>query len=165
MADPHLLTKVVDRVKLQDGGASLSLNLSALMDIHTPTSDDHPIIITQTLPMQMKRRGVEMRLVLQSTAVRPSHVDPVMVKTIARAHAWWDDLLTGRATNLLDIAERESVSKSYVSDTIKLAFLAPEIVDAIVAGYQPADLVADHLLKASDLPIDWQAQKAALGFA
>lgn len=164
MSDGQLLTRVVHRVGLQDGGIAVSLDLAALMPAATTASSDQQILMTQTLPMQMKRRGVEMRLVLQTTSHRPGDVDPVLVKTIARAWTWWDDLLYGKVSGLRDIAEREGVSKSYVGDVIKLAFMTPDIVEAIVAGHQPANLVADHLLKANDLPINWQAQKTALGF-
>lgn len=47
----------------------------------------------------------------------------------------------------------------------KLAMLSPDIVEAIIAGHQPSDLVADHLTKPADLPCDWQEQKSLLGFA
>ena len=48
---------------------------------------------------------------------------------------------------------------------INLAFLAPEIVELITAGRQPATLTTEKLLKNVDLPIDWQQQKQLLGFA
>jgi site-specific DNA recombinase len=44
-----------------------------------------------------------------------------------------------------------------------LAFLAPEIVEAIAAGRQPADLTAHRLIRTLNLPIAWAAQKQLLG--
>ena len=45
-----------------------------------------------------------------------------------------------------------------------LAFLAPEIVEAILAGTQPAHLTAETLTKHTDLPLSWTEQKTLLGF-
>ena len=45
-----------------------------------------------------------------------------------------------------------------------LAFLAPEIVEAILAGDQPAHLTTQSLINRRDLPLDWADQKAPLGF-
>ena len=44
-------------------------------------------------------------------------------------------------------------------------FLAPDIVAAIVAGNQPADLTANKLMVDTRLPLDWCDQRTALGFA
>lgn len=43
----------------------------------------------------------------------------------------------------------------------KLTLLAPDIVEAILDGRQPAALQMDALLK--PMPLDWAAQRAALG--
>ena len=45
-----------------------------------------------------------------------------------------------------------------------LAFLAPEIIEAIFAGMQPVDLTAETLTRRADLPLSWADQKALLGF-
>ena len=55
---------------------------------------------------------------------------------------------------------REVLIRGYVD----LAFLAPEIVEAILAGTQPVDLTAEALTKRTDLPLSWAEQKALLGF-
>ncbi len=54
----------------------------------------------------------------------------------------------------LKIRMREGVGKSYVGDIMKLAFVPPTLVEAIVAGKQPATLVTDHLIK-QPLPVEW----------
>jgi site-specific DNA recombinase len=46
-----------------------------------------------------------------------------------------------------------------------LNHLAPDIVAAILDGKQPADLTANKLMADTRLPLDWCAQRAALGFA
>jgi site-specific DNA recombinase len=51
-----------------------------------------------------------------------------------------------------------------VRRVLPLAFLAPEIVQTILAGKQPLDLTAKRLIRTIDLPLDWQTQKQVLGF-
>jgi site-specific DNA recombinase len=62
-----------------------------------------------------------------------------------------------------EIGKREGLPKNYVSWLIRLAFLAPEIVEAIIQGNHPPDLTAQSLItRRIDLPLEWQAQKTAL---
>jgi len=62
-------------------------------------------------------------------------------------------------------SSKAGISPSYVGDLLKLAFLSPRVVEQIVSGQQPAELVADHLIRAHALPLDWDAQEQLLGFA
>jgi site-specific DNA recombinase len=67
---------------------------------------------------------------------------------------------------MVAIAKREGVGKQYVSRLMRLAFLAPELVERIVEGRQPPELTAQSLLTSRvDLPPSWAAQKQALGCA
>jgi site-specific DNA recombinase len=162
ISDERLLKGVVEQVQLQSGSMKLTLNLESLVDRQTETGQS--LMVERTVPIEMKRRGVEMRLVLRSQSIVGASVDPVLVKAIARGHAWFEDLATGAATNIKELAAREGVSPSYVGDLLKLAFLSPRIVEQIIAGQQPAELVADHLIRAHDLPLDWNEQERLLGF-
>lgn len=80
------------------------------------------------------------------------------------ARAWFDELAEGRTPSLAAIAAREGVSDRYIGNLLPLAFLAPDIVEAIVAGRQPPGLTAESLIKRTDLPMDWDRQREALGF-
>jgi hypothetical protein len=85
---------------------------------------------------------------------------------VARAHCWFDDLVSGRRGSMVEIAKCNGVGKQYVSRLMRLAFLAPETVERIVAGCQPPELTAQSLQAGRlDIPVDWAAQKRALGFA
>ena len=58
-----------------------------------------------------------------------------------------------------EIAERERVGACYVRRLMRLAFLAPKIVEMIAAGSQPPDLTAEALAERIDLPLVWTEQK------
>jgi ParB-like chromosome segregation protein Spo0J len=81
---------------------------------------------------------------------------------VVRARGWFDDLISGRAVSMVAIAQREGISDRYVSTLMPLAFLAPDIVEAIAAGQQPADLTAETLIRHVDLPLDWNDQRVLL---
>jgi site-specific DNA recombinase len=67
---------------------------------------------------------------------------------------------------MVEIAKCNGVGKQYVSRLIRLAFLAPEMVERIVAGRQPPELTAQALRTGRvDIPVGWAAQKRALGFS
>jgi hypothetical protein len=87
-------------------------------------------------------------------------VDAALVKAIVRAHRWRQMLESGEYSSSAELAKAEKVNDSYVSRILRLTLLAPEIVEAIVAGQQPSTLQVDDLLK--PLPLDWQRQRSIL---
>jgi hypothetical protein len=65
---------------------------------------------------------------------------------------------------LLDeLAQQEGCSRPCVSSMIKLAYLAPDITQAILGGTQPASLTLADLMK-RDIPGGWTDQRRAFGF-
>ncbi len=152
-----LIDSFVQRVELQPTGIRLTLSLASLLQ----ETDSHDVTIVRDIPMQMKRRGVEMRLIVGGTG--QAKVDQTLLKTIILAHKWFNDLVSGRVRNMAEIASKEGIDKSYVSRVIALAFLAPDITESIVAGQQPADLSAEKLTRRIDMPPDWTQQRQLLG--
>ena len=113
--------------------------------------------------MQIRRRGFEMRLVIEGSLAPSRLVDRALIKAIARGRQWADDLLAGRVESVAGIAERERVQPHYVRRLLRSAFLAPKIVEAIGAGHQPPELTARALTERLELPLLWNEQERALG--
>src|SRR5450631_4114792 len=159
------LALLVERVDLSPEGFRIALKLPTHLGETTDTTIQTCIAVSRFVPMQIKRRGVELRLVFNSDRGKTRKADPALLKAIARAHRWFDDLVAGRVRSMAEIGKREGVAKNYVSWLIRLAFLAPEIVEAIVQGNHPPDLTAQTLItRRVDLPLEWQAQMIALQF-
>ena len=112
--------------------------------------------------MQLKRRGVELRLVVGDHNRLAATVDLPLLKAVARAHCWFDEISTGKAASLAEIAARERLAVRYVGRLIRLAFLAPDIVESIVEGLQPTSLTAEALTRHIEIPLEWRSQKAVL---
>jgi len=112
--------------------------------------------------MEMKRRGVEIRLVIEGETSPAKRPDPSLLKAIARGHRWFADLASGRAASIREIARREGVYDSYVKRLIPLALLAPDTVQGICEGSQPATLTAEALKHNAQLPLEWTKQRRIL---
>ena len=123
-------------------------------------------VVRHVIPARIRRRGVERRLVLAGgqAGLSSAQVDPALVKAIVRGRQWFEDLASGRAGSIAEIAQDESVSARYVRQLIPLAFLAPDIVSKTLSGTQPVDLTTENLTKRIDLPLAWSAQRTLLGF-
>ena len=78
-------------------------------------------------------------------APRPQ-VDHAMVKAMARACRWRKMPDSGVHARLGDLAKAKGVNATYVSRVLRLTLLAPEIVEAILDGRQPAEMQLDDLL-------------------
>ena len=86
-----------------------------------------------------------------------------IVKAIARGFRYRDMMDSGECTTHNALAAKAGISRSYLSRLIRLTLLAPDIIEAIVAGREPSGLSADFLMR-GEYPDDWPGQREALGF-
>jgi hypothetical protein len=151
---------LVDRVELKADGIRVSIKLPIAGAEKSQLSCR--TMIARSFPMQLKRRGVELRLIVGDHKRSAAIVDLALLKVVARAHRWFDQLSSGQARSLAAIAAREGLGVRYVGRLIRLAFLAPEIVESILEGRQPSTLTAEALTRRIELPLSWCAQRTAL---
>ena len=121
-------------------------------------------VISIDIPMAFKKRGGRKVIVLPDGShghPQPAAtIDNTMIKSIARAFRWQRLLENGTYTCLEDIARSEKISASFVSRYHRLVLLAPDIVDAILDGRQPARLTMKDLLDA--FSVLWADQRNSL---
>ncbi len=145
----NLFAHVIQRVELKRD----SVNVKIILAADTCAT----VTIAQDIPMQLRRRGVEIRLVLGDGS-QEMKGDPSLIKAIARARIWFEELASGRTASMSDIARREAIDKGYISNLLKLAFLSPDIVDTIIAGKQEVELTAQSLSKNIEISLNWSNQ-------
>jgi len=96
------------------------------------------------IPMRFQRRGGRKRIVApDGTELAPSskpQPDGTLVKALARAWRWQRMLESAEYGTLAELADTERISRSYVSRVLRLALLAPEIVERILNGRPTAQL-------------------------
>jgi site-specific DNA recombinase len=157
------IAELIKRVELRKGGIEISMNLESLDPRDSEIRRAPLLTFTRLVPLQMKRRGVAMRLVIGG-GVSSRETDPTLLKALARAHKWFNELVSGRAAFTREIAALEGVNERFVRRLIHLAFLSPAIVQAIAEGRHPPDLTGEALSRGIDIPAEWVQQNAALGF-
>lgn len=117
-------------------------------------------VISIEIPMTFKKRGGRRVIVLpDGSHGHPSSeatIDNAMVKAIARAFRWQKLLENGTYSCIDDIAKAERICPSFVGKVFRLALLAPDIVDAILDGKQPAHVTLKSLIR--PFPMGWTEQ-------
>lgn len=157
---------VGDAIELAKSGAS-SARLTSRRTVERgaalslPRSDEQLYILD--LPLSIRRRGVERRLLIEGAAVPVPRLDQPLIDAIARAHAYLEMLTNCEGCTRKDVATRFGVHPEDVSRLLPLAFLSPRIVDAILTGQQPVDLSVQHLTRNIELPVIWADQARTLG--
>ena len=136
--------------------------LSAKRSRHERPSAAERLIVLE-VPAVLKRAGLGMTLIVPG-ARQDATPDPSLIRLLPRALAIRDRLERNPDLTLKRIAEAEGVSPSYATRALRLAYLAPDIVTAIVDGRQPPGLTANTLMKNTRLPLRWEAQWKRLGF-
>ena len=121
-------------------------------------------ILAVRVPMTFTTRGGRKLVIAPdgapSWAAPRARVDNTMIKALGRAFRWRKLLETGDYATVEEIAAAEKINTSYVSRVLRLTLLAPEIVEAILDGRQPADLTLAGLMR--PFPVVWREQRQAL---
>jgi site-specific DNA recombinase len=121
-------------------------------------------MIRLSIPARLKRTGKEMKFIVDGVA-SSAPADTTLIRLLVRGRRIGKRMFEPGCAPLEDIAREERITSSYATRLVRLTFLAPDIVAAILAGQQPAGLTANKLMADTRLPLDWRDQRAALGFA
>src|SRR5688500_16946148 len=110
------------------------------------------------IPMRFRRRGGRKRIVApdgsEIAPVSRPQPDGTLVKALGRAWRWQRMLDDGVYTSVSEIGDAENISKSYVSRILRLALLAPDIVESILARTTDQALMLEMLER--PLPACWE---------
>ena len=121
-------------------------------------------VIRLTIPAELRRAGMEMKFILDG-ADDGAPPDAALVRLLARAHSLARRLAARPSSTLEEIGAQEKMGAPYAARLMRLNFLAPDIVVAILNGKQPVALTASKLMADTRLPPDWSEQRKAMGFA
>jgi hypothetical protein len=116
-----------------------------------------------SVPARLRRSGKEVALVIGEEGGAQRAATP-LARLVAKAHLLAASLTSGEVSDLDALARREGVGRTYLIRMLRLAYLAPEIVEAVLAGREPDGLTVNKLMKAVQLPLAWDEQRRVLGF-
>ena len=115
------------------------------------------------MPVAIRKRGGRRLVVAPDgapwSALR-ARIDNTLVKALARAHRWKEVLDDGRYESVTELATGEKLDRGDLEKILMLTLLAPDIVEAILDGRQPAELGV-HVQR-KGFPVEWGEQRAAL---
>jgi hypothetical protein len=148
-----------------------------VLQIGAPHERRHPLEngglkITTFVPLQFKRRGVRKVVVApgnvedpvtdrsQSPSLPPSH-DSTLLRALGRGIYWQHLLDTGVVADTAEIAQREGLHKTFVSDHLRLAILGPALVESALRGALPRNVTLLGLFR-DGVPKCWEAQHEQL---
>jgi len=146
------------RMVVSDGGVELTLD-PAKLKVGVINSDDQAAPVTLRIPVILKIFGGAKQIVDGAGAsVRPLGPDVTLQKAIARARRWADQLASGEMTSVAAIARAEDLHPAYVEKVLRLAWLAPDLTQAILGGARLRDFGLTDLIEAQ-VPADWDKQR------
>jgi hypothetical protein len=113
---------------------------------------------------RIQRCGGEMRIIIRPDLPGdlPTTLIPSLLKAVARGRQWYELVLAGEVWGRRSIAQRVDFDERHVAQILESAFLAPDIVTAILDGRQPSRLTARKITR--HLPLSWVEQRRQLGF-
>jgi site-specific DNA recombinase len=122
-----------------------------------PASED---LIILEADAQLRRCRGEVRLLLADTEQNKARPVPSLVRAVARAHDWMDRILRGEIPNQRALANEAGFDERHISRIIPLAFLAPDITEAILEGRQAADLSLEKCVE--KIPLERTLQRTTV---
>lgn len=122
-----------------------------------------PETATVHVPFRLVKRGGRKEMVLPPEANARRNVNDALVKALARAFRWKRMLDSGAFSTIADLAQRERIAAPFLTRTMRLAQLAPDLVEAILDGRQPRGLTLEALRE--PLPSDWSEQRHHLAMS
>jgi DNA invertase Pin-like site-specific DNA recombinase len=163
---------MIHRVVIRSKSVETHLNVSTLLQAlqENPTnahqlnrgmSDSQaPQIFTLSSPFQLSRYGNELRLIFGNDQAEPTRSNTAIIRAIARARLWYDEIASGEVTGVPDLGRRHGVTPRYVKNIFRCASVGPATVEAILNNEVRPELTLQDLL--NELPIEWERQSRLL---
>jgi len=107
------------------------------------------------IPLTVRKRRGRPRILPPTdveTSEPPLGQDPHVLRAIGRAWAWRKRMVRGEVTTIADLAAEEGLSDRYVSRLLRLAWLAPEVLERLVIHREPSTISIVDLCTVAVLP-------------
>ena len=147
--------ELIAHVDLSAAVLIIKLNHEALVNHLSINPDDldHEYLSFEQ-PVTFQRRSNGTKMVWADYKSEPNHA---LIRAIVQARSWVEKLKAGYSVT--DITASEGISEGRLSKRIRLAFLSPKLVTAILDGTTGQELTIKKL-SARDIPLDWDEQHA-----
>jgi hypothetical protein len=116
--------------------------------------------MTVSIPMAIRKRGGR-KIVVSPAGAEPwapsrPRIDNTLLRAVVQAFDWKQQLESGQFATISELADAEKLDRSFVSHTLRLTLLAPDLIEAILDGKQPRTMALQPLMQG--LPDEWERQ-------
>jgi site-specific DNA recombinase len=166
------IRQLVQRVVIGRDVVRIEVRPASLLRLPDPSGEAGAIgcaghddaVVAIAVAARLRRVGMATKLLIDGEATGTREApDRSLLRLLAQAHRYRNLVLQNDARPVTALAEQAGVGASYFTRVLHLAFLAPDLVTAILQVRQPPELTAKRLSLHVRLPIVWQDQAAALG--
>jgi site-specific DNA recombinase len=160
----ELVRTSVDRIVVHHDWIELTHKGKGIDQVGVSNDGDNQAESSHTLKLALpppRPRARKQILVRGNSGTLPRRVDHALILALARAQSWMRMLRQGEFVDTTEIAQSYGFSEPHVRRLLRLAYLAPDIVQEIVEGRQPRTLTVKRLLQG--IPLDWSDQRAGFG--
>jgi CelD/BcsL family acetyltransferase involved in cellulose biosynthesis len=122
-----------------------------------------PTMMRVFIPLTIRKRNGRPKI-MPPADLAPDYndkaVDPHILRAIAKAWSWRRKLDSGQVATIQDIATAEDVTAVYVGRVLKLAYLAPTVLENILIVHMPSSVSLKDMSAVADVP--WGRQKSMI---
>ena len=160
-----LARKILARVVLGRTTASIEVDranlILTLLGDETEASRDlrarKPTVLKLACAFETLRRGGQTQLSTPSVDSTDRQPTTSLIKAIARAHIWYEQIVHGEISTVRELAQNSHLPRRYVRRILNCAILSPKITEALLTGRHRRNLTLDETLKC--VSHDWRNQE------
>ncbi|WRQ46671.1 hypothetical protein SPH72_01130 [Rhodobacterales bacterium FZCC0083] len=145
---------LITRVDLCETKASIQLDVekvAALIQVDPNKLDLEFLRVEEPVILRKRTNGTKLTWV--GYKGEPNHA---LIRAIVTAQAWAEEINAGQSVS--DIMQAHNIPEGMIWKRIRLAFLSPKVLRAIVDGKTNRDLTIKMLTR-HDLPLEWSEQE------
>jgi site-specific DNA recombinase len=157
----RLLRIIVKRIEVAKGMVRVRIDPAAALADEAEGLCPEPQTVEIVCNPLRGANGVQITTDKESGSLS-RRLDPALIKGLVRGYQWRDQLLSGEVGSVAELARQAGVNARYAVRTVRMGFLAPDIIEAILEGRQTAAVTFEIFRQ--PLPLDWAAQRLMLGF-
>ena len=149
---------LIRRVVIRDSKLTIEIERSSLLEEINPLRGQLGTdSIRLTAPFEVRRRGREVRLVLKASHSADTNPIPSLIRAVAMARHWRDQILAGEIFELNQLATEWGIERSYAQKILRFAALSPQHITDILNGEHDHGLTFRRATAA--VPLNWCLQK------
>src|SRR5229473_2046597 len=157
----ELVTRLVARIDVLQASLRITFRIAGVVRYLSGgenldhSREDDTVFIDFPVPTILQNGAVKL------VVTQPSQKseDASLIAAIARGTCWFEELTSGTASSISNIANRENVIDSYVSRLLNLALLWPTIVHQVLNGNSAATEIARITMSGQGIPTEWMKTK------